>query len=160
MRILDSCGVQRDLGWAPPSRPARGQSKISVNSSIVSEGLPLPTFHSPVHQMLTTCVAKCIRCRKHWKWLQTLDRLLSPQREVHFAVQSKCTGAASPHLKHCHRMSVVTLNQSTSLYFRNHFQGDDYSLTPDKIPRWCGVSRDENVFVLGRAAAPSPLQRW
>ncbi|OPJ71932.1 hypothetical protein AV530_009273 [Patagioenas fasciata monilis] len=51
-------------------------------------------------------------------------------------------------------------NQSTSLYFRNHFQGDDYSLTPDKIPRWCGVSRDENVFVLGRAAAPSPLQRW
>lgn len=24
----------------------------------------------------------------------------------------------------------------------------------DKIPRRCSVSRDENVFVLGRAAAP------
>lgn len=29
----------------------------------------------------------------------------------------------------------------------------------DRVPRWCGVSRDENVFVLGRAAALSPLQR-
>lgn len=37
-----------------------------------------------------------------------------------------------PTLSDSFYFSILNRNQSTSLYFRNHCQGDDYSLTPGK----------------------------
>ncbi|GAB0194747.1 hypothetical protein GRJ2_001940000 [Grus japonensis] len=63
-----------------------------MSSSIVSEGLPLPRFPSPVHR---TCAAKCVGRRRRWVWLRTLDkpgRLRSSEVEI----QAEQSSGASP----------------------------------------------------------------